>query len=342
MKPLSGKLAEAYASWTYAISQCCISLTNSSDEKPEHHGELTKGSSSHRAVSHPLSVNEKSFAVIRDEPSFVPPPSMVSFRTLRDRSAEERAPRKRRHGSGWSSFSVRNRLLPNNTSSSSSRRPLISAPTNFRHLNSETFRFPEERFPEQQPQTRPRPSSFRPIELDIYRHDKQLSPILPHFEYPSPPVTPPPRAITHSSPSDDSHTISHQRSYSSMSFHIPRRPIPGGSVFESPRSDNSTPQRPPQARLRAYTSSDSPSTIMEDLVERVASAMLERDILQEKIEDVIERQSIYVNSRPSTAQGLPGGCFCEGEGLIICTNVYDRNGANARYSCSAPQCTVFQ
>ena len=92
-----------------------------------------------------------------------------------------------------------------------------------------------------------------------------------------------------------------------MSFHIPRRPVPGGSVFESPpHSDHSTPQRPRPARVRAYTASDSPSTIMEDLVERVASAMLERDLLQEKIEDVIERQSIYTTSRPSTAYGQPG------------------------------------
>lgn len=259
--------------------------------------------------------DEKSFAVIQNEPVFVPEPSMVSFRTLRERSTEERAPRKRRHGSGWSSFSVRNRFLPN--ASTSSRRPLISGPSNFRHLYSESFRFPEE-----QPQPGPRPSSFRPLELDMYNRNRQLSPILPHFDYPSPPVTPPPRAIIHSSPSNDSHTISHQRSYSSMSFHIPRRPIPGGSVFDSPRSDNSTPQRPPPARVRAYTSSSNPSTIMEDLVERVASSMVERDKLQEQIDDVIERQSIYVSSRPSTAAGQPGWCFCEPGGYARYTNAY--------------------
>lgn len=260
--------------------------------------------------------DEKSFAVIQNEPVFVPEPSMVSFRTLRERSTEERAPRKRRHGSGWSSFSVRNRLLPKNASSSS-RRPLISGPSNFRHLYSESFRFPEE-----QPQTRPRPDSFRPLELDIYNRDRHLSPILPHFDHPSPPITPPPRAFIHSSPSDDSRTISHQRSYSSMSFHIPRRPIPGGSVFDSPRSDSSTPQRPPPARVRAYTSSSNPSTIMEDLVERVASAMMERDKLQEQIDDVIERQSIYISSRPSTAAGQPGWSFCKLRAFIRYANIY--------------------
>ena len=137
-----------------------------------------------------------------------------------------------------------------------------------------------------------------------------------------------------------------------MSFHIPRRPVPpGGSVFESPHgSDQSvTPQRPRPARVRAYTASDSPSTIMEDLVERVASAMLERDRLQEKIEDVIERQSIYSCSRPSTGYGHPGkvpSCsFCpfdpprfgfsffSAEGPA---NMLARNGTHARHTRSAP------
>jgi hypothetical protein len=45
---------------------------------------------------------------------------------------------------------------------------------------------------------------------------------------------------------------------------------------------------------------------MENLVERVANAMLERDRLQEQIDDLIERQSIYISSRPSTAYGQPG------------------------------------
>ncbi len=303
MKALSGKLSEAYASWTSAISQCCISLTNRNDEKleyPEPCGEFTRRSSSYLTLSYQILDEEKSFAVIRDEPSFIPPHNMVLFRAPKERPTEERAPRKRSHRSKWSSFSVRSRLPAN----ASSRRPLISGPTNFRHLYSESFRFPAELS-----QTGPRPSPFQPLELNIHSRDKQLSPILPHFEYPNPPVTPPPRAITHSSPSDGGHSVSHQRSCSSMSFHIPRRPIPGGSVFDSPRSNSSTPQRPPPARVRAYTSSESPSTIMEDLVERVASAMLERDKIQEQIDDVLERQSIYISSRPSTAYGQPGMCL---------------------------------
>ncbi|KAI1769482.1 hypothetical protein GGR53DRAFT_1368 [Hypoxylon sp. FL1150] len=282
MKTIGGIFTEAYASWSYSISQCCSSLTSNSDEKPHQ------------------SVDRKSFDVVYEEPSFMPPPSVAPYRTTIGTSGWEQAPRKRQ-GSGRSSFSARRLLLRPGSSSSSSRRPQISAPTNFRHLYSESFRFPDYGHA----QMRPRPASFRPLELSIYISDNRLSPILPHFDYPTPPVTPPQRAFTLSSRSEDSPPIPHSRSYSSMSFHIPRRPVNGGSVFDSPRSDFSTPQRPQPARLRAYTSPTSSNPMMEDLVEKVASAMMERDRLQEKIEDVLERQSIYISSRPSTANGQP-------------------------------------
>ncbi|KAI0387886.1 hypothetical protein F5Y04DRAFT_13756 [Hypomontagnella monticulosa] len=280
MKTFGGKLAEAYASWSYSISQCCLSFTSHSDDEKSHQP-----------------VDRKSFDVVYQEPSLVSPPSSAPHWPGTGTSSWERAPRKR-HGSGRSSFSAR-KLLPR-PSSSSSRRPQISAPTNFRHLYSESFRFPD--YPPTQ--VRPQPT-FRPLELSIYMSDNRLSPILPHFNYPTPPVTPPQRAFTMSSRTDDSPPIPHSRSYSSMSFHIPRRQAYGGSVFDSPRSDATTPQRPPPARVRAYTSSTTSSPMMDDLVERVATAMLERDRLQEQIEDVIERQSIYISSRPSTAHGQP-------------------------------------
>ncbi|OTB19953.1 hypothetical protein K445DRAFT_313746 [Daldinia sp. EC12] len=280
MKALGGMLAEAYASWSFSISECCSSFTSHSDEKPRQ------------------LVTPDSFNIIYQEPSFIPPPSAASFRQDTKLSTLERAPRKR-HGSGQSSFSARKLLL--RPSSSSSRRPQISAPTNFRHIHSESFRFPDYR----PTQVRPQPASFRPLELSIYMSDKRLSPILPHFGPPEPPVTPPQRVFTISTRSEDSPHMSHSRSYSSMSFHIPRRPVNDGSVFDSPQSDISTPQRPQPAKLRDRMSPTSTSPMMEDLVERVATAMLERDKLQEQIEDVIERQSIYISSRPSTAHGQP-------------------------------------
>ncbi|KAI1182381.1 hypothetical protein F5B17DRAFT_444298 [Nemania serpens] len=282
MKLLSGM----FSSWSHCIIQCCQPVISCFDEKSHHHDEL----------------DNHSFAIIHNEPSFVPRPNPASLGNTSDVFRQERAPRKR-HGSGWSSFSARNLLQLSDTDTSLPRRPHISGPSNFRHVYSESFHFPDHTSSQLQLPA----ASFRPLELNLNTSDTRLSPILPHFNYSSPPVTPPPRAYTTSSPSNsDSPAISHQRSYSSMSFTIPRRPVKGGPVFEPSRSNTSTPQRPPPVRTRGYTSpSPPPPPIMEDLVERVANAMLERDRLQEQIDDVIERQTIYTNSRPSTAHGQP-------------------------------------
>jgi hypothetical protein len=40
------------------------------------------------------------------------------------------------------------------------------------------------------------------------------------------------------------------------------------------------------------------------MVERIASAMLEKERLQAEIDSIVERQSIYTNSRPTTAYGM--------------------------------------
>ncbi|KAF2964269.1 hypothetical protein GQX73_g9289 [Xylaria multiplex] len=56
------------------------------------------------------------------------------------------------------------------------------------------------------------------------------------------------------------------------------------------------------------TPSPPPPPIVEDLVERVANAMLERDRLQEQIDDIVEKQSVFSSSRPSTAHGPSGLC----------------------------------
>ncbi|KAI5917085.1 hypothetical protein F4810DRAFT_83498 [Camillea tinctor] len=275
MKVLGGM----FNSWSHWVSQCCNPVTSHYDEKP-----------------HYLYSTQKSFVVIHDEPSFFQPPPAAPLKSTMEAPKRERAPRKRR-GSGWGSY-VKKRLLLSDTSSAS-RRPQISAPTNFQHLHSESF-FPDYSLL----QAGPRPASFHPLELNLYITEEKLSPMLPRFDYPSPPVTPPPRAYTISNSSDDSPSVAHQRSYSPMSFHIPRRPVNnGGSIFDSPDSGVSTPQRPPPARVRAQTSPQKATPMMEDLVERVANAMMERDKLQEQIDDVIERQSIYISSRPSTAYG---------------------------------------
>ncbi|KAK6088700.1 hypothetical protein SCUP234_00580 [Seiridium cupressi] len=270
MKAFSGMINEALTTFSNTIATCC----GWSDEKPHY-------------------VSEKSFEVYDHQPSFVPPPPVEPMRYTRGVSPSwEQAPGKR-HEHTRTGFSMRKRFFP---SKSRSRRPQISAPSDFRHVTSGGMGFSSH---EDQPRFRPR--SFRPLELSIYKPNNRLSSMMPYFNYPSPPVTPPQRAMAPSSDSEDSFSLKHQQSSSTLSFHIPRKPANLGSVFDSPQS--SAIKRPSPARLRTNTPPKVQSPAMDDLIERVATAMLERDVLQEQIEDVIERQSIYVSSRPSTANG---------------------------------------
>ncbi|EFX03021.1 hypothetical protein CMQ_2950 [Grosmannia clavigera kw1407] len=55
------------------------------------------------------------------------------------------------------------------------------------------------------------------------------------------------------------------------------------------------PTIPPRSRLRSYS-----SPAVESMVERIAGAMIEMEKLQADIDSVVERQSLYANSRPST------------------------------------------
>ncbi|KAH7327915.1 hypothetical protein B0I35DRAFT_3876 [Stachybotrys elegans] len=197
-------------------------------------------------------------------------------------------------GSSWTGFSVRSYFKAD----ASLRRPQISAPSDFRHVSSASFQFPpqEEHRQLRQPPAA-RPSSFRPLELSIHMPENHVSPILPHFDYSRRLATPPPAYIPRHS--DDDHQLVHETSYSSFpTFHIPRRP----TVDSSPSSVESTPPRiPPKSpgRARAHTSPD-----MDRIKERVANAMIEMEKLQKQIDDVIERQSLYTASRPSTAHSM--------------------------------------
>lgn len=282
MNNLSGMFAGAFTSIAASVSSCCGRF----DEKPHRHGL------------------EKSF-VIDEQPGLVPSPGMTepAWQSRAKTSTWERAPRKR-HGSGWSSFSGRRRL---GWGSSSSRRPQISAPSNFRHVYSESFRFPGHG------QTRPRPRSFRPLELSIYMAANRLSPMLPHFEYLSispetPPVTPPERALINPDRSGDGDlAFSHQNSsWSSLSFHVPRKPTDTGSVSDSLDTSPEVIQYPSPARVMEADPSEEDRYDMDDLLERIATAMLERDRIQSQIDDVVERQSVYAGSsrRPSVEPSI--------------------------------------
>lgn len=152
--------------------------------------------------------------------------------------------------------------------------------------------------------------SFRPLELSIYAPENQLSPILPHLAGVDDLVSPPPPAHTSPGSKWDSSTatLTHERSYSSMSFHLPRKHLRQGSNMSQASQNSLTPPRqsslnppkiPPKSKARAYTA---PS--VDRIVERIASAILEKERLEAEIESVIERQSIYISSRPSTAYSV--------------------------------------
>ncbi|KAM0280927.1 hypothetical protein ACHAQH_003816 [Verticillium albo-atrum] len=124
--------------------------------------------------------------------------------------------------------------------------------------------------------------------------NNELSPILPHFEYPNI-ITTPLAARLPESRIDD-FTLNRQLSYTPMSFHIPRKPTasPHTSYEESP------PRVPPKSRARAYTASN-----VDVMKLRIASAMNEVEKLQREIDSAIERQSLYAaSSRPSTSHSM--------------------------------------
>lgn len=184
-------------------------------------------------------------------------------------------------------------------SDGSVRRPRISGPSDFRHLETGYYQFPVPDPPRQQlrPNPPPRRTSFRPLELSIYMPNNHMSPILPHFEFPS--IVAPPQPAQLQERMNQDHQLIRQRSNSSIPFHLPRKPP--SDVTTSSLHDSGAPAIPSksQARSRAYTSPD-----LDDIKARVAGAMIEVEKLQQQIEDVIDRQSVYASSRPSTSYSV--------------------------------------
>lgn len=215
------------------------------------------------------------------------------------------------------------------------RRPRISAPSDFRHLQSGSGPLriappPEdeqERFhhathtsaqeAETHTQLRPRPnrparpSSFRPLELSIYRRNsRRISSMMSFFEMPGSNATAIPEPAHLRERLDNDHQLVRQRTTSSVPFHLPLRPATDTASSQedstsSSASHSSDEQKPPAvpekslARGRAYTSPD-----IESIRARVANAMIEAERLQQRIDHVIERQSLYSASRPSTAHSM--------------------------------------
>lgn len=244
---------------------------------------------------------KKEYQVYYDQPRPTSPIRAIPQRPLsksRLHKEKRRAARQQQTDESWMErnfFSGRRKTMP--------RRPQISTPFNFQHTGSGAVDFG--RSDPDLPRSAP-PMQFRRLELSILEPENQVSPLLPYFvdDPTTRAVSPPEPALTRDAFDDDDTTLAHSRSYSSLSFHIPRRPVggDGASLMTLSNFGDSPPRIPPRARTRprAYTS---PS--VEAIVERIASAIIERDFLRDEIESVKERQSFCL-SRPSTSYGPPG------------------------------------
>lgn len=187
-------------------------------------------------------------------------------------------------------------------SKASSRRPSISAPTNFRHVSSASYLMPE--YASFQPSRRPPlvESHLGPLQLNCFSSDIHMSPILPNFEMPGPVPSPPPAYVTSELSQD--YPFVRQRSFSTISFHVPRKAVPDSAEVPRSESPGSPPLPPADYRKRSHTVSE-----LEARKVRVASSMIEVEKLQQQIDDVVERQSLYSSRRSSIyslARTVPG------------------------------------
>lgn len=305
------------SSWLSTLSQWCAPLTSCLERKSRRSKSMSLTTTS---ISWPVGRSSDQDLLIDKDDEKAPRPVVYEqpapqYRPIAepeiftDQSIEER-PRKGVR-SNRTGYTLKKRFR----SDGSTRRPRISGPSEFRHLESGSFQFPPlDPTPVQPQQTqytrytrRTRPSSFRPLELSIYMPKNHMSPILPHFEFPNL-VTPPQPAHLGERLDEDHQLLLRQRTNSSTPFHLPRKAV--AEDRPATASENDAPIIPPksQARSRAHTSPESPE--VETMKARVAGAMIEVERLQKQIDEVIERQSLYERSRPSTplsmARTMPG------------------------------------
>jgi len=196
------------------------------------------------------------------------------------------------------------------------RPPQISGPTDFRHVarqDVDTFSWsPKEEARDELAASiqRPQRASYQPLELSIYLPNNSLSPLWPHFGLPvpqedeneddhddtiisrsstskdvristttattnAPGIAPPPAAVL-ADARDDAYVLSQQRSTSAMSFHLPRR-VNSQSLSR-------------QGSKRSVATTTTPD--VSSVYKRIASAMADLERLQDRIEEVAERQSM--------------------------------------------------
>jgi hypothetical protein len=252
--------------------------------------------------------------ILHQQPRLIPPP-VLELQNERSTSHEWLARTKSfaSRASTRGSFSVRRKLNAYN----GPRRPRISGPTEFRHVEMALPR---------------RRHSFRPLELSIYMPENKLLPIsVPHLE-----------DLYANQQADSAEAPVHARSDSSLSnFTIPRKPLGGyksvharlEGVSDNPtvakwlchRSDSlpappkspstqelmatlekELPQLPPKERVRSYT--EPVPIIAKDSVhvDRVRMILREKVELEKRLRDldiiIEERRSVYLRSRANSVK----------------------------------------
>lgn len=331
MSLLTRYLDDAYVAWLSSAMGCCTARPRHPD-RGSIRGTIDQYGGQHLQGNFisdsQFAVNEhQTRAIHYYQPQPVPPlavpfpepPSRSHSRShTRRSSSQEWLTRTRSFASRAStrgSYSLKRKLNMYNGigsgsgSGSGPRRPHISGPSDFRHVQSSP--------------SPPRRRSFRPLQLSIYLPENQLSPILAHFD--DSPALPPATAHTHT------------RSASAMSnFSIPRKAVASYQQDQRPSYDaylasaHSTPESvaesfthaltprpslpgslstqqllaalddplayPAPARLRANT-----LPVLSEQVERVKSVLMEREALERRIRDVdeliVERRSMSLKSR---------------------------------------------
>lgn len=278
----------------------------------------------HASKSNSLSDLLRPFKLQTQQPGLVRGPVAAPEQRGREWTTRSREFTKRASSRG--SFAVKRHLNAyNGFQPKSPRRPQISAPSNFRHVDHAMPR---------------RGEMFRPLELSIYAPENQLSPLLSHFgTIDDMSLAPNPR--DKELPAFPPLAMVHSRSDSAMSNHrIPRKPISSSSHVsmdwpqpkqrpDSPETrellaslEAQLPQAPAPARLRSMTAPAS--------YERVKTALQEKRLLEQKLRDIEEtieeRKSLYMSSRPtsratSRARSImseaPGTSFCSSRYLLL-------------------------